>query len=160
MTYGWAILIVIIVAAALYVLGVFNPQTFSGPTQTGFGTFNIPAGGWIMNSNSQLVVQLRNAAGATVNITAASLLIGGSTYTASASASSLTSSPGPVNDPSTGRLTGVVMGSNNQTTFTFSGFNALTSGASYSAALTLTYTNLDTGLAGFTDTGTLTGTRA
>ena len=30
MTYGWAILIVIIVAAALYALGIFNPATYTG----------------------------------------------------------------------------------------------------------------------------------
>ncbi|MEE9573885.1 MAG: hypothetical protein V3W20_12600 [Candidatus Neomarinimicrobiota bacterium] len=29
MTYGWAILIVIVVAMCLYLLGVFNPETFS-----------------------------------------------------------------------------------------------------------------------------------
>jgi hypothetical protein len=28
MTYGWAILIIIIVTAALYALGIFNPQTY------------------------------------------------------------------------------------------------------------------------------------
>ena len=36
MTYGWAILIVIIVGAALYALGVFNPGTFTGHKSTGF----------------------------------------------------------------------------------------------------------------------------
>ncbi len=42
MTYGWAILIVIIVAAALYALGVFNPATFTGRTATGFQTIGAP----------------------------------------------------------------------------------------------------------------------
>ena len=35
MTYGWAILIIIIVAAALYAMGVFNPAAWSGKRITG-----------------------------------------------------------------------------------------------------------------------------
>jgi hypothetical protein len=31
MTYGWAILIIIIVAAALFALGVFDPHTYAPP---------------------------------------------------------------------------------------------------------------------------------
>jgi hypothetical protein len=30
MTYGWAILIVIVVVFALFVMGVFNPEAFTG----------------------------------------------------------------------------------------------------------------------------------
>jgi uncharacterized protein (UPF0333 family) len=41
LTYGWAILIVIIVGASLYALGVFNPGTFTGKRVTGFTQFQI-----------------------------------------------------------------------------------------------------------------------
>jgi hypothetical protein len=51
MTYGWAILIVIIVAAALYALGVFNPATFTGTTATGFTTLGVPSD-WDLSSSS------------------------------------------------------------------------------------------------------------
>jgi hypothetical protein len=30
MTYGWAILIVVVVVGALFVMGVFNPEAFTG----------------------------------------------------------------------------------------------------------------------------------
>jgi hypothetical protein len=36
MTYGWALLIIIIVAAALFALGILNPATYAGKTCTGF----------------------------------------------------------------------------------------------------------------------------
>lgn len=41
MTYGWAILIVIIVGASLYSLGVFSPGTWTGKRTTGFAQFQI-----------------------------------------------------------------------------------------------------------------------
>lgn len=36
MTYGWAIIIVVVVGAALWSMGVFNPSTFTGNTKSGF----------------------------------------------------------------------------------------------------------------------------
>ncbi|HDQ59685.1 MAG TPA: hypothetical protein ENN30_00660 [Candidatus Woesearchaeota archaeon] len=41
LTYGWAILIVIIVGASLYALGVFSPGTWTGKRTTGFAQFQI-----------------------------------------------------------------------------------------------------------------------
>jgi len=41
MTYGWAILIIIIVGSALYALGVFSPGTFTGKRSTGFSQFQM-----------------------------------------------------------------------------------------------------------------------
>jgi hypothetical protein len=69
MTYGWAILIVIIVAAALFALGVFNPATYTQSAPTGFQGFLIPEGGWQLTSAGQLTIQLKNMAGANINIT-------------------------------------------------------------------------------------------
>ena len=39
MTYGWALLIVVIVGAALYALGVLNPSTYQKSTCVGFSYF-------------------------------------------------------------------------------------------------------------------------
>ncbi len=39
MTYGWAILIIVIVAAVLYSMGIFNPSSSSNTTATGFAQF-------------------------------------------------------------------------------------------------------------------------
>ena len=41
MTYGWAILIVIIVGVALYAMGVFNPGSFTGKKYTGLSAFTV-----------------------------------------------------------------------------------------------------------------------
>ncbi|MFH0868856.1 MAG: hypothetical protein V1839_01370 [archaeon] len=37
-TYGWLLIIIVIVAAALYALGIFNPATYQGKSCTGFST--------------------------------------------------------------------------------------------------------------------------
>lgn len=39
MTYGWALLIIVVVGAALYALGVFNPATYATEGCRGFGYF-------------------------------------------------------------------------------------------------------------------------
>ena len=41
MTYGWALLIIIIIAGALYALNVFNPQPRTGIRVSGLGSFYI-----------------------------------------------------------------------------------------------------------------------
>ncbi len=59
MTYGWAILIVIIVAAALYALGVFRVGTTVGPTATGFGGMGQP-NDWVMNTTGDFKITIAN----------------------------------------------------------------------------------------------------
>ena len=39
MTYGWALLIIVVVGAALYALGVLNPGTYTKSTCSGFTYF-------------------------------------------------------------------------------------------------------------------------
>lgn len=59
MTYGWAILIVIIVAAALYALGIFNPSTYTGRIPTGFTTLGTPDD-WDLDTSGNFDIILRN----------------------------------------------------------------------------------------------------
>ncbi len=40
MTYGWALLVIVVVGAALYGLGVLNPSTYAKSACTGFMYFN------------------------------------------------------------------------------------------------------------------------
>ena len=145
MTYGWAILIVIIVAAALWALGVFNPSTWTQASATGFSGFQIPSGGWQVSS-SQVVVLLKNSAGANINVTGITATYGSGTTAAST--------------PPTGSGLGVQLAANNQTQFTLSGgtFSGPSSGSSYTLTVKIIYDNLETGLKGFTSQGTLTGT--
>ncbi len=138
MTYGWAILIVIIVAAALFALGVFNPATYTQQTAIGFQGFQIPSGGWQFTSGGQLTLQLKNMVGAPVNITNIQATYSG--FTATNANSSGTITPGSAY------------------TYIISGLPTSAAGSSYSIEAVITYTNLDTALSGFRSTGSVTGT--
>ena len=63
MTYGWAILIIVIVAAVLYSLGIFSPSSSAGTTSSGFAPFVVL--GQECNANG-LYIELGNNAGNTV----------------------------------------------------------------------------------------------
>jgi len=67
LTYGWAILIVIIVGASLYVLGVFTPGQWTGKRQTGFAQFRVVD--FSLKDNGNLTVVFQNQIGKTVNLT-------------------------------------------------------------------------------------------
>jgi hypothetical protein len=67
MTYGWAILIVIIVAAALYALGIFNPATYTGRVPTGFTTLGAPDD-WDVDSSGNVRILLNNRLADTITI--------------------------------------------------------------------------------------------
>ncbi len=157
MTYGWAILIVIIVAAALYALGVFNPATFAGRTATGFTQIGTPSD-WDLTvaNNGQLKVTLANnkiaSQVAIKSITAA--LKGGSTLTYDTTNCDQTG-------PGTGYLVIGPGGSValetvcNQTSAPYNlTFGSLTTGTSYSIDVDLLY---NAGGYDHTDTGTVTG---
>ncbi|MCL4399276.1 hypothetical protein M1293_02090, partial [Candidatus Parvarchaeota archaeon] len=49
MTYGWAILIIVIVAAVLYSLGIFSPSSSISSTVTGFSNLGSVAANCIYN---------------------------------------------------------------------------------------------------------------
>ncbi len=66
MTYGWAILIIVIVAAVLYSFGVFSPSSSTSNTVTGFGGFSIQVA---CIQGGALVLQILNGQGYTINIT-------------------------------------------------------------------------------------------
>ena len=67
MTYGWAILIIVIVAGVLYSFGIFNPSSSASTTITGFSGLGVTQAACIQGGALQL--QTGNALGYTVNIT-------------------------------------------------------------------------------------------
>ncbi len=67
LTYGWAILIVIIVGASLYALGVFTPGQWTGKRQTGFAQFRIVD--FSLDDNETLTIVFQNQIGKTVELT-------------------------------------------------------------------------------------------
>ena len=83
MTYGWAILIVIIVAAALFALGVFNPATFTGQRATGFVNLGTPSPGqWQLSSTGDFSLTLKNGLSSQINITDIGVTLGSVTSAA------------------------------------------------------------------------------
>ncbi|MBI4020567.1 MAG: hypothetical protein HY367_04500 [Candidatus Aenigmarchaeota archaeon] len=141
MTYGWAILIIIIVAAALFALGVFNPATFTGKRATGFPNIGNPPD-WIY-TGSTFNVSVKNSLGSPINITA---------MTAATPSSNCGAVAG--SNPSAMPF---VLGSGQTATVWFTTCPALTSGTAYSLSVSITYTQQG-GTFSVTDTGTLTGT--
>jgi hypothetical protein len=138
MTYGWAIALVVIVAAALFALGVFDVSNFVGTKASGFS--GVAVQGWsFTGSTGILAVKLTNQVGQKINITGVSATIGSSTQTFN------------VSGLSTGTDTGMTTATLNSGAFPVS-----TSGAGYQAKLTINYTDMNSGFAAST-TGTLTG---
>ena len=68
MTYGWAILIIIIVGGVLYYYGVFSPGKLVGESKVGFSKVQVDT--WTVDStNDDLLLILENRAGKEINIT-------------------------------------------------------------------------------------------
>lgn len=137
MTYGWAILIVVIVAAALFALGIFTPPT--GARCTGFANLGCPdTGNWQLNTvTDELIVVLKNGLGQTVildsvNVTIAGISAGNNT------------------------ISGSTISAGNTFAVRTGGFTAQGSGDAYSAKVEITYT-VGSGTLTQKDTGTLTG---
>ena len=74
MTYGWAILIIVVVAAVLYSMGIFNPSSSLSITITGFSGFSVQA---LCAPGGVLVMSLGNELGQTVNVTGINSTIDG-----------------------------------------------------------------------------------
>jgi hypothetical protein len=71
MTYGWAILIIVIVAGVLYSLGIFTPSSSTGTTITDFSGLGVTTAACVNSINNQLLeLSITNAVGYNVNITA------------------------------------------------------------------------------------------
>ena len=139
MTYGWAILIVIIVAAALYALGVFNPTTWTGSRATGFANVGAPTEWTLDGGSGNFTLVIPNHVGESINITSVKVEIGGASQTNTT-----------YTDP--------VLASGSTTTYIIQfGTSPIASGSSYSAQVTIKYKKAS-GTLELTDTGTLTGT--
>ena len=79
MTYGWAILIIVIVAVILYSMGIFNPSSSITTTITGFQ--QTPISSVICTPTGVLVVSVEDVTGNLINITAVNSTVNGKTAT-------------------------------------------------------------------------------
>jgi len=144
MTYGWAILIVIIVAAALYALGIFNPATYTGRIPTGFTTLGAPTD-WDLTSDGNFSIIMKNSLASQITVYTVTATMGTNTDTWNTTpdlgATYLQMGPGSTYSalPAT---TGLDLGTP-------------TSGTSYSVDVSILY---NSGGFDHTETGTVTGT--
>jgi hypothetical protein len=65
-TYGWALLIVLLVAAALFVLGIFDIGSFIGNRPVAFTQVAVPA--FILGSDGDFSVKLQNQVGVPISV--------------------------------------------------------------------------------------------
>lgn len=79
MTYGWAILIVIVVAGVLAYYGVFSPGKIVGPTKSGFAKVEVLQ--WDLGTTGTLKLYVENRVGDVINIT--DVKVGGASITGS-----------------------------------------------------------------------------
>lgn len=136
MSYGWVILILVIVAAAFYALGVFNPLTFAGRTVTGFQVLGTPIDWELRSADGNLTLNLVNGRMSTpVTIYAITATINGQSTLYNPDG--LTIEPGAADS------------------VTFPVTPVLTPGSTYSVKVAIVY---NSGGLNHTDIGTVTGT--
>jgi len=135
MTYGWAVLLVVVVVASLFALGVFNAGSFLGPRATGFAQIGVIA--WNVNAAGDLALRLQNFAGMDINIINIEATYGISHFSYDITNVSIPNSK--ISD-----------------TFTVGTISGLAPGQYYTMPLRISYTDLN----GFnyTETGTISGT--
>jgi len=135
MTYGWALLLIVLVVGALFALGIFDTGTFLGSRAAGFTQMGVS--GWQLNAAGNFSMKFKNKAGTDVNITLVNATLNNlnAEYNESVAIAN-------------GKESAIIpIG-------TFSTVPA--SGGSYSVRVSVLYTDTATGF-NYTDTGTLTG---
>jgi hypothetical protein len=139
MTYGWAILIILIVAGVLAYYGIFAPAGFLSPTARGFGQVQV-LNPWSLNAaDGGLTLNLENRVGGQISITDWTLDVGDGAISCDIA---------PDVDVNSGSKQVV-------SCTPAAGWTAQTAGSSYTATVTIIYT-YETG--NFTTTGTISGT--
>ncbi len=81
MTYGWAILAIVIVAAVLWNMGVFRGQCAkTAPVQVFGSGEQIQVSDWSLSTSNVLTMNLKNLAGNDISITKGDLYVPQGTY--------------------------------------------------------------------------------
>ncbi|MCX6769637.1 MAG: hypothetical protein NT051_03075 [Candidatus Micrarchaeota archaeon] len=139
MTYGWAIALVVIIAAVLFALGVFDTSNFIGSKASGFSGVAVTA--WKLEPVAgAFTMKVANQVGQPIKITSINVSIGqNSVVMSNVSTSTLT----------VGETSGTLTSSAPH-------FGAQTSGSSYTAKVVIAYNDTNSGFT-YTTAGTLTG---
>ena len=146
MTYGWAILIIVIVAVILYSMGIFNPRASVTATSSGFSPFAASAA-VCGSSNITVAFTVGGLPSGASSATVGSLVLSSGTGMSNPSQSLL---------PTTGSTVVVAPGS---TFKEYTTSETCNSGVGFSASGNLTYTvSTAAGTATYYATGTVAGT--
>ncbi len=137
MTYGWAIALIVIIAAVLFALGIFDINNFVGNKAVGFS--QVAVKGWGMDTAGTFTIKLSNQAGVPISISNVSITVGNVTTAVTGMPVALT----------TGQDSAIL------TTAT-GGFGAQATGSSYTAKVTVSYVDTNANFP-YTTSGTLTG---
>ncbi len=135
MTYGWALLLIVLVVGALFALGIFDVGSFLGSKASGFAQVGIV--GWKLADDGAFTAKFENHAGSNINVTSINATLGtesvayNSTFNVNNGQQSSTIAVGTFSSPG-GK------------------------GTSYSINVNIAYTDKKTGFA-YTDAGTITG---
>jgi hypothetical protein len=142
MTYGWAILIILIVAGVLAYYGIFAPSGFLGPSSSGFAQLAVVSP-WDLNAVGDLRVLLENRVGSEIHV----LRVFGDGDSAI----------GYVND-----IADVTIPAGGRSSFVTANFTNLAgnSGTTYRVYVSLEYELASSVGTLFNSTGTLSGTRS
>ena len=142
MTYGWAILIILIVAGVLAYYGIFAPSGFLGQSVRGFTTVVILQP-WSLSTGGTLQANMENRVGSPIELTGATLtnptdgsLVGTGTITLPASPAPFTTAQKQI------------------VTFDFGAISGVNVGDTFTYTLSLIYEYSGTN---FTSTGTISG---
>jgi len=142
MTYGWALIVLVIVVAALFFLGILNPSTYQGKTCTGFNK-TAYAGEHDFNG-TRFQAKFTNNAGFAVDLNnvSSTVAISGTSVNA----------PQLVIDDNTDVAPGASF------ILTANGFSGFSTGTTFNATVTLRYSNSEGTPLVQTETGNCTGT--
>lgn len=140
MTYGWAIALVVIIAAVLFALGIFDVSNFTGSRAAGFS--GVAVSGWNFNSAGTMSMKFSNQVGTQVRIDQVNVTIG-------QNSTSLSGLPITLN-------TGEASSTLSTPTGNATAFGSQTAGTGYTAKVNILYTDTNSGFV-YTTSGTLTG---
>ncbi len=144
MTYGWAILIIVIVAVILYSMGIFNPRASVTASSSGFSPFAASAA--ICGSNITVAFTVGGLPNGATSVALGKMFLSSATGTNTSSATA------------TG-VVGVSVTSGSSFKVTFPGISCASSGVPFTASGILEYSlTTSAGAASYNATGTVAGT--
>ncbi len=132
MTYGWALVIILVAAAALYAMGLLSPSTYQQKTCTGLVTLGYQDHFF---DGSDFKIRVANEAGAKIKVDEFNVTVEGQEYNYST----------PTN-----------INAGKQATLTVTGFSGFAEGDDYIADLEFTY-DIPGGIQDHVERGSCTG---